>query len=86
MNFLKKLGNFFSTVGDELTYYNLRVRIEALIKEQGKLDIAIKLNKQSLYLAKRIWGDEHPNVATSLNNLAYLYHAQGKYSEAEPLF
>ena len=25
------------------------------------------------------------DVATSLNNLAALYHAQGRYAEAEPL-
>ena len=25
-------------------------------------------------------------MATSLNNLAVLYHAQGKYAEAEPLY
>ena len=25
-------------------------------------------------------------MATSLNNLAGLYHAQGKYGEAEPLY
>ncbi len=27
----------------------------------------------------------HPLTATSLNNLAGLYHAQGKYEQAEPL-
>jgi tetratricopeptide (TPR) repeat protein len=31
-------------------------------------------------------GDEHPDVATSLNNLAGLYESQGRYSEAEPLY
>ena len=31
-------------------------------------------------------GPEHPDVATSLNNLASLYYAQGKYAEAEPLY
>ncbi len=31
-------------------------------------------------------GPEHPDVATSLNNLALLYQAQGNYAEAEPLF
>ncbi|MGJ3250119.1 MAG: tetratricopeptide repeat protein [Elainellaceae cyanobacterium] len=31
-------------------------------------------------------GDEHPYVATSLNNLAALYDNQGRYSEAEPLY
>ncbi|XHR85890.1 MAG: tetratricopeptide repeat protein [Gloeotrichia echinulata GP01] len=29
-------------------------------------------------------GDEYPDVAQSLNNLAYLYDSQGIYSEAEP--
>ncbi len=32
------------------------------------------------------FGEEHPDVATSLNNLAALYDSQGRYSEAEPLY
>ncbi len=31
-------------------------------------------------------GAEHPGVATSLNNLAALYQAQGRYGDAEPLY
>jgi tetratricopeptide (TPR) repeat protein len=31
-------------------------------------------------------GDDHPDVATDLNNLAELLREQGKYSEAEPLY
>ncbi len=31
-------------------------------------------------------GPEHPSVAASLNNMASLYNAQGKYAEAEPLY
>jgi hypothetical protein len=31
-------------------------------------------------------GADHPHVANSLNNLALLYQAQGRYSEAEPLY
>ena len=31
-------------------------------------------------------GENHLNVALSLNNLAELYFCQGKYSEAEPLY
>ena len=38
----------------------------------------------------KIWvkalGPDHPDVADSLNNLASLYHAQGRYAEAEPLY
>src|SRR2546421_8997752 len=29
---------------------------------------------------------EHPDIAQSLNNLALLYHHQGKYEQAEPLY
>ena len=32
------------------------------------------------------FGEEHPDVATSLNNLAGLYERQGRYEEAEPLY
>ncbi|MGG6239240.1 tetratricopeptide repeat protein [Nodosilinea sp. AN01ver1] len=31
-------------------------------------------------------GDDHPDVATSMNNLAGLYRSQGRYGEAEPLY
>ncbi|OLP15660.1 hypothetical protein BST81_25240 [Leptolyngbya sp. 'hensonii'] len=31
-------------------------------------------------------GADHPDVATSLNNLAGLYRSQGRYAEAESLY
>ena len=31
-------------------------------------------------------GPDHPDTASSLNNLAGLYRAQGRYAEAEPLY
>ena len=37
-------------------------------------------------MLQKLLGTEHPNVATSLNNLAGLYSSQGKYEEAEPLY
>ena len=30
------------------------------------------------------FGEDHPDVATSLNNLTYLYSSQGRYEDAEP--
>jgi Tetratricopeptide repeat len=36
-------------------------------------------------VAKKRLGEEHPDVAQSLNNLALLYNSQGRYSQAEPL-
>ena len=32
------------------------------------------------------FGEQDPRFATSLNNLAELYRAQGKYAQAEPLY
>jgi len=33
-----------------------------------------------------VLGPEHPNTLTSVNNLAGLYQAQGRYGDAEPLY
>ena len=52
---------------------------------QGKYDQAVVVAKKALEVAEREFGPEHPDVATSLNNLAGLYHAQGQYAAAEPL-
>jgi tetratricopeptide (TPR) repeat protein len=46
---------------------------------QGPIARALAILEQAL-------GPDHPNVATSLNNLAELYRAQGNYGEAEPLY
>ncbi|WP_413199576.1 CHAT domain-containing protein, partial [Nostoc piscinale] len=35
---------------------------------------------------EKVLGKEHPDVASSLNNLALLYKKQGKYQQAEPLY
>ena len=50
---------------------------------QGKLDEAEPLFKESLAIKKKVFGDEHPSVATGLNNLALLLYHQQKYNEAK---
>ena len=42
--------------------------------------------QRALAIEEKALGPEHPDVATSLNNLAELYRDQGKYGEAEPLY
>ena len=42
--------------------------------------------KQCSLATRERWGDEHPDVAGSLNNLAELYRAMGRYEQAEPLY
>jgi len=53
---------------------------------QGLYKEAIPYCEQCLKVAEQRLGENHPDVATSLNNLAELYRTQGKYAEAEPLF
>ena len=43
---------------------------------QGKLDEAEPLFKQALAIYKKVYGEEHPRVATALNNLAQLLSDQ----------
>ena len=52
---------------------------------QGTYQQALPYYKQCLEQTKARLGDDHPDVATSLNNLAGLYKNQGRYEEAEPL-
>jgi tetratricopeptide (TPR) repeat protein len=42
--------------------------------------------KRSLAIYEKTLGPDHPSVALALNNQALLYHAQGRYTAAEPLY
>jgi CHAT domain-containing protein len=52
----------------------------------GRYAQAVPLMQRSLAIREKALGPEHPDVATSLNNLAELYRAQGQYAQAEPLY
>ena len=52
----------------------------------GKYKQAEPLYEQALEIRKEALGEDHPDYATDLNNLAELYRAQGKYEQAEPLY
>ncbi|MEP0914161.1 tetratricopeptide repeat protein [Leptolyngbya sp. GB1-A1] len=55
-------------------------------RQQGRYREAGLLYEELVEIGKQRWGEEHPEVAISLNNLASLYESQGRYAEAEPLF
>ena len=48
---------------------------------QGKNDEAEPLYKEALAIRKKVYGDEHPDVAGSLNNLAWLLRDQDSASD-----
>ena len=53
---------------------------------QGRYEEAETLYLQALDMFRQSLGEEHPNVALSLNGLAHIYKSQGRYEEAEPLY
>lgn len=54
--------------------------------QQGRYAEALQLAERVLEIIDKALGPEHPDTATSLNNLAGLYHAMGAYDKAEPLY
>ena len=55
-------------------------------KSGGEYGKAEPLFKQSLEISKKVHGENDPDFALGLNNLANLYSETGRYAEAEPLY
>jgi tetratricopeptide (TPR) repeat protein len=53
--------------------------------QAGDYSKGIALFEKALALGRQAFGDRDPRTLRSLNNLAFLYDAQGRYGEAEPL-
>jgi CHAT domain-containing protein len=62
----------------------LNKRVEKLYSE-GKFGEAVPLAERALALREKALGAMHPDVASSLNDLALCYNTQGAYPKAEPL-
>ena len=62
------------------------VGIGRFYEGQGNYSLAEPWRYKSYDDLKQVLGNEHPSVATSLNNLAVLYKNQGRYEEAETLY
>ena len=54
--------------------------------QQGRYVEAIQPVSQLRDLASQYLGEDHPDFATDLNNLAALYRLMGNYAQAEPLY
>jgi CHAT domain-containing protein/tetratricopeptide (TPR) repeat protein len=55
------------------------------LQKQGKYLEAAQIQEKELAWTQQHLGPDHPDTATSLNNLALLYMNQGAYAKAEPL-
>ncbi|OKH13172.1 tetratricopeptide repeat protein, partial [Nostoc calcicola FACHB-389] len=62
------------------------VGIGRFYEGQGLYQLAEPWWEKCVNVCKFLFAGDHPDVATSLNNLAGLYKSQGRYSDAEPLY
>ena len=54
--------------------------------KQGKYEDAEPYFLKSLEIYEKVLGENHPDTATSYNNLAGLYKSQVRYEDAEPFY
>ena len=59
--------------------------------QAGKIDDAVRSVEEGLKIARRLFNpiefpNGHRDLATAMNNLGFLYKAQGKLAAAEPLY
>ena len=52
----------------------------------GEYEKALPLYQRALDIREKVLGPQHPDVATTLNNLAVLYDSMGDYEKALPLY
>jgi tetratricopeptide (TPR) repeat protein len=82
---LLAFGTGVSGCKQDTDWKTLDAEARSLCK-QGHYDRAIEVAKKALEIAEKALGPDHPDVATSLNNLAALYQTQGQYAQVEPLY
>ena len=51
----------------------------------GQYNQAKELYEKALTICKKIFGEDHADVATSYNNLALVYNTLGEYNQAKEL-
>ena len=56
------------------------------LNAQGCFVDADPLYRKALEIRERVLGKEHPDTASSYNNVAYNLNAQGRFEEAEVLY
>ena len=71
---------------ETLVLANYLMREGSALDDAGRYWEAEKSVERALAIMEKALGAEHPEVATTLNNLAKLYYSSGDYPAAEPLY
>ncbi len=71
---------------DPLELASMLETLADFLRAHGKYGPAEPLFQRALAKRESVLGPEHPSIGPNLFNLALLYHAEGKYNLAEPLW
>ena len=67
---------------DKEKYSNLLAEYGEFLYEYAYYDMALDICEMNLSLEKEIYGESHPTVATSYNNIGCIYSDKGNYGKA----
>ncbi|UAA38412.1 tetratricopeptide repeat protein [Paraneptunicella aestuarii] len=84
---LQPLQQFFTYIFHKSSTFALALHQTAYrFQYQGSYLHALPLYERALVIREAVLGPEHPDVATTLNNLGGLHRAMGAYEKALPLY
>ncbi len=63
----------------------VRFELCRLLRDTGRIDLAIPQLERATEIRKQLLGDDHPDTLICLSGMAVLLEAQGKFTEAEPI-
>jgi len=81
----KTIGKWEKVEGETVAFAFLLGIIGSFLDDMALYPSALPFKKRALKITENAYGPYHPDVATSLNNLALLYYSQGRYGKAEQL-
>lgn len=67
----------------DLTFLTAINNLASIYQDQGKYDLTLPLAEESLLVAEKLLGKDHPTYGTILNNLSSLYIDMGQYQKAQ---
>jgi TPR repeat protein len=72
-------------VEDPADFARTQCNLALVLQTQGKDAESLALHREALSMRRKLFGNEHPDIAESLNGLAGILEHQGKLAEAEAL-
>jgi len=78
--------HLYKQSGDESSIGVLLNNIGSVYKNMGRYEKAVEAYERSLEIAKKLYGNNHPDTAIIVNNLGSVYAAMGDYERALALF